>query len=247
MRIAVLSDIHGNLPALESVLADARRQGCDRLVNLGDILSGPLWPRQTLECLQALDLPTIAGNHERQLLGDPAGLAPSDAHARQALDPAQLDWLAALPPLLRLGELLLCHGTPGSDLDYLLDDLDADGGLAAASTGAVAARLRHPLADGARAIACGHSHTPRSLVLEDGRLVLNPGSVGLPAFFTAHPHPHRAGTGSPHARYAVLEHGAGGWQVHPRAVDYPFEQAARRAQALGRPDWAHALRHGSMP
>ena len=65
LRIAAISDIHGNLPALEAVLADIARRGADLVVNCGDILSGPLWPAETAERLMALNLPTIAGNHER--------------------------------------------------------------------------------------------------------------------------------------------------------------------------------------
>lgn len=252
MRIAALSDIHGNLPALEAVLADAARLGCDLVVNLGDIVSGPLWPRETLERLVPLALPTIAGNHERQLLGDPATLAPSDAHARRVLAPGQLDWLRALPPLLRIDEVLLCHGTPGSDVDYLLDLIDVEsapgpGSLRPADATTVAARLEHPLARDAALVLCGHSHTPRLQRLADGRLACNPGSVGLPAFATDRPVPHQAGTGTPHARYALLERRDGRWQGELRAVPYPHEASAARATALGRPDWAHALRHGSMP
>src|SRR5690606_18348630 len=70
-RIAVLSDIHGNLPALEAVVADAEARGCTAFANLGDILSGPLWPFETAEYLMARQWPTIAGNHERQVLTDP--------------------------------------------------------------------------------------------------------------------------------------------------------------------------------
>ena len=68
MRIAFLSDIHGNLPALQAVRDDMARRGVDQVINGGDILSGPLWPRETADVLMALDWPTIAGNHERQLL-----------------------------------------------------------------------------------------------------------------------------------------------------------------------------------
>ncbi|WP_372013124.1 metallophosphoesterase family protein [Pseudoxanthomonas sp. 10H] len=246
MRIAALSDIHGNLPALEAVLADIARRGCDITVNLGDIVSGPLWPRETLERLAPLALPTIAGNHERQLLGDPATLAPSDAHARQALAGAQLDWIRALPPLLRIDDVLLCHGTPGSDIEYLLDDI-VDGHLAASVPAVVEARLDHPLALDATLVLCGHSHTPRTLRLADGRVACNPGSVGLPAFATGRPVPHRAATGSAHARYAMLERVGGAWQPRLLSVAYAEERAAARAGARGRPDWAHALRHGRMP
>ena len=68
MRIAAISDIHGNLGALEAVLTGVADLGVDLIVNLGDICSGPLQPRETLELLRGLAVPTIAGNHERQLL-----------------------------------------------------------------------------------------------------------------------------------------------------------------------------------
>ncbi|WP_028917338.1 metallophosphoesterase family protein [Pseudoxanthomonas sp. J35] len=246
MRLAAISDIHGNLPALDAVLADIARRGCDLVVNLGDIVSGPLWPRETLERLLPLQLPTIAGNHERQLPGEPATLAPSDAHARQALSPAQLEWIAALPPLLRIEDVLLCHGTPGSDLDYLLEDLDPPSIRPSAAT-AVAARLQQPLADDAGLVLCGHSHTPRLLRLDDGRLACNPGSVGLPAFTTGYPVPHQVGTGTPDARYALLERRGGRWEGQLLAVPYDHATAAARAASLGRPDWDFALRHGRMP
>ena len=85
MKIAALSDIHGNLPALEAVLDDIERQGADVIVNLGDILSGPLYPSQTADRLMQLGLPTIRGNHDRQLLGaDGTRMGPSDRYARSA-------------------------------------------------------------------------------------------------------------------------------------------------------------------
>ena len=84
MRLAVVSDIHGNLPALQAVLAEIGRERVDRVVNLGDIVSGPLWPRETAALLRALDWPTIRGNHERQVLTLPAErMGPADAFARR--------------------------------------------------------------------------------------------------------------------------------------------------------------------
>lgn len=245
MRLAVLSDIHGNLPALEAVLEDAGRRGCDLIVDLGDIVSGPLWPRETLERLLPLALPTIAGNHERQLLGDLSGMGDSDAHARRALTPAQLDWVASLPATLRLDDVLLCHGTPDSDLAYLLEEI-APPHTRPAGADTVARRLDDPRAEGAALVLCGHSHVPRALRLPDGRLACNPGSVGLPAFHARHPVPHRVENGAPHARYALLERTGGLWQAELLAVPYPHESAARRAAEQGQPEWEHALRHGRM-
>src|ERR1700733_16290836 len=114
MRIAALSDIHGNLLALDAVLADVARRGVDLTVNLGDILSGPLLPAETAERLMALELPTIRGNHERQVLaGDPGRMGPSDRHAFDTLGAAQRAWLAQLPEGLRPADsVFMCHATP---------------------------------------------------------------------------------------------------------------------------------------
>jgi predicted phosphodiesterase len=250
MRLAVVSDIHGNLPALEAVLAEIGREGVDRVVNLGDIVSGPLWPRETAARLRGLDWPTIRGNHERQLLGphiDRMGAA--DAFARARLGEADLRWLAALPATLDLGAgIWCCHGTPDSDLAYFLEsvtpDLDRNGspGVRAATAAEVAQRLGDvpsPL------VLCGHTHMPRALQSGD-TLIVNPGSVGLPAFDDNHAHTHRMETGSPHARWALVERVDAGWQVQQRLTAYDWLAAARRAEANGRGDWADALLSGRV-
>jgi predicted phosphodiesterase len=246
MRIAAISDIHGNLPALEAVLADIAAQPVDLTVNLGDILSGPLWIAETADRLMALGLPTIAGNHERQLLADPPQrMGASDAHAAARLREAHRAWLAALPKTLQLTpEVFCCHGTPDSDLQYFLETVTPDGvrratvAEAAARAGGTMGGLEHAL------ILCGHTHVPRAMRLADGRLVVNPGSVGLQAYDDPHPHPHMVENASPHARYALLTRLAAGWQVELRSVPYEHEAAARLAEANGRLDWADALRTG---
>ena len=82
MRIAVIADIHGNLPALEAVLADIQHRDVDRTVNLGDCVSGPLWPREVCDLLMASDYLTIRGNHDRWVSRpDPARMGASDRYA----------------------------------------------------------------------------------------------------------------------------------------------------------------------
>jgi predicted phosphodiesterase len=250
-RLAVVSDIHGNLPALEAVGDDIARERVDAVVNLGDIVSGPLWPAETAMRLMQLDWATIRGNHERQVLaGAGVPLAASDAFAARVLGASQRDWLAALPATRWLADdVFACHGTPTSDLVYFLEtptpDLGASGarGIRAATAAEAAERAGNVRA---ALLLCGHTHTPRCLQLPGGRLVVNPGSVGLQAYDDDYPHPHRVENGSPHARYAIVERTSSGWSVQLRAVAYDWETAARRAEAGGRGDWADALRTGRV-
>ncbi len=256
MKLAVISDIHGNLLALRAVLADMTRQGVDEIVNLGDILSGPLQPAETADLLMEQNFPTIRGNHERQLLAlldcpdrqfDPA---TSDGYTAGCLSPAHRAWLQALPVSLALSdEVLLCHGTPGNDLQYWLETVvpgfaQGEGpGVRAATQAEVAARMgkvSHSL------VLCGHTHVPQLVQCGD-TLIVNPGSVGLPAYADADPYPHVIETGTPHARYALLEKSGHGWHVDLRAVPYDHMAQAHVAASRQRPDWAHALATGCMP
>ena len=114
----------------------------------------------------------------------------------------------------------------------------------------IADRLGH--VGSARVVLCGHSHKPELIRLPDGVLLLNPGSVGCPAYDDPSAPAHLSEAGSPHARYALLEfrHGEGWGNDAEKtfvALSYAHEQAACRAQASGRADWAHALRTGTMP
>ena len=255
MKIAAISDIHGNLPALDAVLADIAARGADLIVNLGDILSGPLWAAATADRLMPLQLPTIAGNHERQLLTQTrAQMSASDAHTDAELLAHHRAWLASLPATRALNdEVYCCHGTPASDLSYFLETIvPGFEGVGRGANGVRAATLAeateragpalHGVTHGL--ILCGHTHVPRVRQLVDGRLIVNPGSVGLQGFDDDHVHPHVIETGAPHARYALLERGVAGWQVTLRAVAYDWESAAQRADREGRPDWAHPLRTG---
>ncbi len=243
-RIAVLSDIHGNIWALEAVLADAARQGCGELLNLGDAFYGPLAPGATARRLSALpNLRSIRGNQDRLLLearlkSGPAG-NPTLAYVLSELGVAAWNWLESLPgERLAAGEWLCCHGTPWDDAAYLIEDV---------STG-------RPVPRGARTllsmlggapgthVLCGHSHLPRGTGA-GGRLLVNPGSVGLPAYADDDP-PHVMETGSPHARYAIVERTDQGYDVSLRCVAYDVQAAVSAAKERGREDWAVWLAEG---
>ena len=264
-RLAIVSDIHGNLPALEAVWAEIERAAPTLVVNLGDIASGPLWPRETVQWLMAHAAAdparwrTLAGNHERQALApDVARMGASDAYAARALGASERDWLGALPATQwLLDEVLLCHGTPASDLVYFMETVvpgfgvDGGRGVRAATAAELSARAAEiPAGDtrsglAAALILCGHTHVPRAMAVPGGPLVVNPGSVGVPAYDDVHPLPHVIENGSPDARWALAErdrHGA--WHVQLRSTPYDWPAAVARAQANGRGDWADALATG---
>jgi predicted phosphodiesterase len=140
------------------------------------------------------------------------------------------------------GEVLLVHGTQHSDLTHFLETV-TEAGLRLASEAELEARAG-PVQSAV--ILCGHSHLPGVRRLADGRLLVNPGSVGLQAYEAEQPFPHRVETGSPHARYACLDKRDGTWTAELVAVAYDWERAAARAERNDRPEWARALRTGRV-
>jgi predicted phosphodiesterase len=240
MRIAVISDVHGNLIALEAVLADIRGRGVDFTVNLGDCVTSPLWPKETFEALQSLALPTVRGNHDRWIEEYPEDkLALAGRFARNALTSEQRQALHNLPSRINFGDgILACHGTPDDDSTCLLEESLEDGRFVPARREVLEARLGS--ATPARVVLCGHSH--RQAVVH-GPGELNPGSVGCPVFadisFAANLE-YR----SPHARYAILTKRDKSWQVELLALEYDWASASARALANDRPEWAKALSSG---
>ena len=238
MRLAVISDIHGNLRALEEVLVDITERSPDLIVNLGDCVTSPLWPRETLELLETLSLPTVRGNHDRFL-----------AHPREAADTRSVEFthdalserqrlaLGGLPASLDVADgVLAVHGTPTSDVEYLLET-KVDGRLSLVNADTLAERLGDVSAE---LILCGHSHHQHFAADRRGRLVLNPGSVGCPRYAdNADRLVNEAG--SPHARYAVATKRGSSWSIDLIALAYPWSSVAEQAERNGREDWARGF------
>ena len=243
MRFAAIADIHGNALALEAVLADISALGIADIVNLGDHLSGPLEAGRTADILTGLDLPSVLGNHDRYLIEIEAGVMHEwEADAFGQLSLAHLDWLRSLPPtLIWRNEIFLCHATPHDDNSYWLEDVSPDGHVHLNPL----ARIES-LAEGIgqSLILCGHSHLPRAVTLSDGRLIVNPGSVGCPAYDDVTPFYHRVEAGTPFAAYAILEKHGDSWLPAFRQVAYDHRAMSQLAASKGRPDWAQALATG---
>jgi len=234
MRLVLLADIHGNLPALEAALAEIETLRPDRLIVAGDIVdggpdSGACWRR-----VKALGCPVIRGNHERYVFdygtprADPAWTSPQFAplrFARAELSPEEVAELAALPPHWRdpsLPDLLVVHAslrgdndsifpyTPESHLEPMFEGLDP------------AVKL----------IVRGHNHACSTREW-NGRRIVTTGSVGLPQ------------DGNPAAQFLVLERGgadaAREWTIRHRAVRYDVGATLRRFRESGYLDKAGPL------
>jgi putative phosphoesterase len=163
MRVAALNDVHGNLPALEAVLADLDRDPVDAIVCGGDVVLGAQ-PAECLELLRTRDALFLRGNCERLVL-EPADETSAWCHDR--LDDEARAFLAGLPTTVALDGVLFCHGSPRSDEEILTaatpDDV-VDEVLAAVTEDTVV---------------CGHTHHQFDRRVGRHRLV-NAGSVGLP-------------------------------------------------------------------
>lgn len=240
MRVAVISDIHGNALALEAVLEDIAGQGADAILNLGDHFAGPIEPVRTAEILAGLDMIAIRGNTDRYLLEMPDGLDAYDRMTVEAMVPQTRDWLQSLPETAQFeDQIFLSHGTPGSDEIYWLDRPDASGDFRASTRAEVEAEL--PALD-FPVFCCGHTHVARVVELSDARIVFNPGSVGRPSFTMADP--QSAARLSPNAAYALLTRSSGKWSVDLRQVAYDHAASAAIARANGGKKWARHLAEG---
>jgi predicted phosphodiesterase len=231
MRIALLSDVHGNLAGLRAVAAALGREGpMDHVVVAGDHLLGGPRPRQTWQALAASGWTLLRGNEDERLVAEHADDVPNpgDSRYRQALiashewaratlDPEILQALASLPLAWRIatpaGELLVVHATPHSPHAH-----------AGAPDTPFAELTRMYAGTGAAAIAFGHYHHSFVRLTPFGLLV-NVASVGL------------ARDRQPLAAYTILTATVDGWVVEQRRVPYDAAEEAAAAQAAGLPPW----------
>ena len=243
MRFAAIADIHGNSAALEAVLHDMDAHKVSAAVNLGDFFSGPLDAAATASLLRIVNFPSIRGNHDRYLIEQTRSeMGPSDQVAFDQLSQTDLDWIEGLPSTLRIFEdVFLCHGTPRSDSTYWLERVEKNGIVRPATLSEIE---REAEGVDAKLILCAHTHIPRCIRLPDGRTIVNPGSVGCPAYDDGQPVYHYMQTGTPNASYAIIERTHDNWDISFRSVRYDATEASVLAASNGRNDWARALATG---
>lgn len=226
MRLAILSDVHGNLPALEAVLADARSHGVDGYVVAGDLVLGGPFPVETLACLRSLNPWVVRGNNEGYLDDYRSGVKkPLRSRAQWAmlqwtyarLDQDALDFLTALPAILEIapsGADALCvvHGSLASAFEGIWPaDPDTQRKFVQAQVVAPLSVEAALAQTAAPVLICGHTHIAWQYCV-NGRLALNPGAVGGPI------------DGVVGAEYALLTWDGRRWTAELRAVDYDIER-----------------------
>ena len=240
MRLAVVSDIHGNLPALEAVLADIERRQVDELIVAGDMVGCPQ-PQATLGSLRDQGALMIRGNHENYYLNCDRGRTPTGngnskqweavQWAYEQLDRDALDFLGALPEQRVIAcngvaPIRVVHGSPGSDREHLFPDRNPtaltrfrqEGLLPRDQTPSPLSLVTEGIAEAV--MVCGHSHIPWQQS-EDGCLVVNPGSAGLSI------------NGDPRATYAILTWTGDRWSAEHRFVAYDVVQLRRAYETTG--------------
>ena len=244
MRVAVIADVHGNRLALGAVLQAVAAAAPDLLIELGDAVSGPLWPAECFEMLSASGAMALRGNHDRWVAFDaPEALGTTDRFTQARLSDAQRAELGARPMAWRGEGILAMHALPEDDLTYLLHE-STEHGIRERLPSEVASLL--PETAGESLVLSAHTHRAHALTLPDGRLVVNPGSVGQPAYTDTTPYPHIMQAGTPHARWALLERRGPRWSVTFHALDYDWDAAAAEAARNGREDWSRALAAGTL-
>jgi putative phosphoesterase len=209
VRAAALYDVHGNLPALEAVLAEVERERPDLIVFGGDVAAG-LLPLETIELLMSVDdARFVRGNADREMVEmcdgkrEPEGEGLTDAWTIAQLEPRHRDFLASFEPTVVVGDVCFCHATPHSDEPIFTRVTPDD-------------RVRELMGDiDQRVVVCGHTHMQFDRVV-DGIRVVNAGSVGMPY-------------GTTEACWALVE----GAEVAPHRTAYDLDAAAERLRASG--------------
>ncbi|QJD95653.1 metallophosphoesterase family protein [Mucilaginibacter robiniae] len=243
---AIISDIHGNSLALQAVLNDIKVRQVETIINLGDHVFGALEPEQTAELLRQNPMLCISGNTDREILEslDKPSEKENMERVKADLSEQTIAWLKSLPQTTIHDQLFfVCHGTPESDNEYLLEQVTPEGVFVYNDEDLIA-KIQHIKE---RIILCGHSHVNRVIYLSNGKIILNPGSVGLPAYLGVGEHRFAMESMTPHAKYAIVHADGNNISIEQVLCAYDWHRASEAALRNGSEKWSAFLLHGRMP
>ena len=240
--IAVVSDIHGNSWALQAVLDDLKKRNVDVIFNLGDSLYGPLDPAGTFQLLRKQDPVSISGNEDRLIVEyvDSRTKSPTMEYVLSELGVEAFQWLRSLPQTRIVDDFFLCHGTPEKDDAYLIEKITPRG-VELRNTRDL---LREICNIKQAVICCGHSHMKNLIEPCPKKYIVNPGSVGLPAYEDYLPYLHVMESSNPNASYCIVKKENDRYRIEHILVSYDWEAAADCAANNRREDWSKWLRTG---
>jgi len=206
--IAILSDIHGNLPALQNVMDDMSDKGVDSIVSLGDVSGYYPFINEVIALLRSHNVINLIGNHDRYIIDNtdcPRSVSANKAlkYQRSVITKENRDWLSRSVPSLHIGEASMVHGgwnDPEDEYLYKIDPVYFE-------------RFNEKF------FFCGHTHVQTHIALGNGKYFTNPGSVGQP----------RDGLAT--AAYALFDDKNG--IVELRRVAYDIDSVSAKMQALG--------------
>ncbi|AVK84089.1 YfcE family phosphodiesterase [Lysinibacillus sp. B2A1] len=211
------------------------------IFNLGDILYGPLFPLETYDLLKGMDIKSVSGNCDRILLQ-----ASSDNLTAQyvidMLENEHKNWLNNLPFSIQTEDFYFCHASPKSDEQYLLHDITLNDAILKQPQDIMNLVKEIPQ----NIIFCGHSHLPDIVYLPNGKVIVNPGSFGLPAYEEEEPFYYKMESGTPFANYTIVEKRDGRWIFEQINITYDVTDEIKQSEKLNRPDWACALKFGHV-
>ncbi|WP_345948590.1 metallophosphoesterase family protein [Mucilaginibacter sp. PAMB04274] len=243
---AILSDIHGNSLALQAVLKDIQLKQVDTIINLGDHVFGALEPEVSAKIIQQVNMLCISGNTDREILEslDKPSEKENMERVKADLSVQTINWLKNLPTTAICDDLFfVCHGTPESDNEYFLEKVTAHG-VFVYNDEELIEKTKYIKQ---RIILCGHSHVNRVVYLSNGKIILNPGSVGLPAYLGNGENRFAMESMTPHAKYALVRADGDCVFIEQVLCHYNWQRASKAALLNGSEKWAQFLLHGRMP
>jgi len=235
MKIALISDIHGNFPALEAVYHSINEKGIYEIFNLGDSLYGPLWSEETAQFLLKNNIKSIMGNQDEDLINDKPK-NETEKYTLSQLSKSSIDWLKTLPKIIQKENITLFHGTFDSNREYLLENI-FQGNIYIKNNNEILEKIKNI---DSKYIGFGHSHLERILTINE-KILINAGSVGLPAFSDDDPI-HNIETFNNFAKYVLINDQS----IEIINVEYDHKSSCKRARDNNRNDWYVCLKNGRV-